>query len=53
MKAIYLLGAFGALVCSSAFAADLVSVAPGQARVLKEDDQVRVIEYAPKMGSVL
>ena len=50
MKAIYLLVAYGALVCSSAFAADLVSVAPGQARVLKEDDQVRVIEYKSKKG---
>ncbi len=50
MKVIYLLVVYGALVCSSAFAADLVSVAPDQARVLKEDDQVRIIEYKSKKG---
>ena len=50
MKAIYLLLACGALVYSSAFAADLISVAPDQARVLKEDDTVRVIEYKSKKG---
>jgi len=50
MKAIQMLVAGSVWLCSSAFAADLVSVAPNQAKVLKEDDQVRVIEYKSKKG---
>jgi beta-alanine degradation protein BauB len=49
MKTLLLL-AVGAMVASPAFGADILEAAPQQAKLLKEDGNIRVIEYTSKKG---
>ncbi len=49
MKTLLLL-AVGAMVAAPAFAADILEAAPQQAKVLKEDGNIRGIEYKSKKG---
>jgi quercetin dioxygenase-like cupin family protein len=52
MKPLQLLFAFGALTASCALAQDFISVAPN-AKVLKDDGRIRVIDYQPKAADKL